>query len=70
LDRDRFSLSRLKKLQRRAWDAGWWPERKKKGILWLAPDEGGQVMLHGSASDHRAYDNAVALFRSAGLETD
>ncbi len=59
---------RLKKLQKLAWDANWWPERKKNGIMWLAPDQSGQVMLHGSASDHHAYDNALAEFRKAGLE--
>ena len=58
----------LKKLQKVAWDAGWWPEQKKKGIMWLAPAGGGHVMLHGSASDHRAYDNALGEFRKAGLE--
>jgi hypothetical protein len=35
----------LKKLQKKAWNAGWWPERKKSGILWLAPQDG-HVMLH------------------------
>lgn len=58
---------RLKKLQRVAWKAGWWPAKKKSGILWMAPDGVGQVMLHGSDSDHHAFDNAVAQFRAAGL---
>jgi hypothetical protein len=47
---------KLKKLQRTAWEAGWWPEPKKNGIMWLAPDGSGQVMLHGSSSDHHAHD--------------
>jgi hypothetical protein len=59
---------RLKKLQKIAWEAGWWPETKRKGILWLAPDEVGQVMVHGSNSDHHAYDNLVAEFRKRGLD--
>lgn len=58
----------LKKLQKRAWEAGWWPAEKKAGIMWLAPDAVGQVMLHGSSSDHHAYANAVAAFRAAGLD--
>ena len=58
----------LKKLQKAAWDAGWWPEMKKSGIMWLAPDGAGQVMLHGSSSDHHAYANALGEFRKAGLE--
>lgn len=58
----------LKKLQRLAWEAGWWPARRKKGILWQAPDEVGQVLLHGSASDHHAYRNALQEFRKAGLD--
>jgi hypothetical protein len=57
----------LKKVQKRAWDAGWWPAQKKSGILWQAPDGVGQVMLHGTASDHHAFENAVAEFRKAGL---
>jgi len=57
----------LKRLQQAAWKAGWWPEQKKSGILWLAPDGVGQVLLHGSASDHHAYKNARGLFRKAGL---
>lgn len=41
----------LKKLQKTAWDAGWWPAEKKSGIMWLAPDGTGQVMLHATTSD-------------------
>ena len=59
---------RLKKLQKLAWQAGWWPEQKKKGILWMAPNQVGQVMVHGSNSDHHAYDNLVGEFRKAGLD--
>jgi hypothetical protein len=58
----------LKKLQKKAWNAGWWPAKKKNGILWLAPGGSGHVMLHGSSSDHHAYDNALAEFRNAGLK--
>ena len=32
----------LKKLQKAAWDANWWPERKKNGLMWLAPDGSGK----------------------------
>lgn len=58
----------LKKLQKRAWDTGWWPEKKKSGIMWFAPEGGGHVMAHGSASDHRAYANLLSEFRKAGLD--
>jgi hypothetical protein len=58
----------LKKIQKAAWDAGWWPEQKKRGLLWLAPDEVGQVILHGSASDRHALANALSEFRKAGLD--
>lgn len=58
----------LKKLQKEAWNAGWWAEPKKSGIMWLAPDGVGQVMLHDSSSDHHAFDNALAEFRKAGLQ--
>lgn len=58
----------LKKLQKTAWDAGWWPAEKKSGIMWLAPDGTGQVMLHATTSDHHAYANALSEFRKAGLD--
>lgn len=60
---------RLKKLQKLAWKAGWWPEEKKSGnILWQSPDESGQVMVHGSSSDHHAHDNLLSEFRKRGLD--
>lgn len=55
-------------IQRKAWDAGWWPERKRSGILWMSPDERAQVMVHGTASDHRAIRNLTGEFRKAGLK--
>lgn len=58
----------LRKLQKAAWDAGWWPESKKRGIMWLAPDCVRHVMVHGSNSEHHAYANLLAEFRSAGLQ--
>lgn len=58
----------FRKLQKKAWDAWWWPKEKKSGILWLAPDGKGRVMLHGTSSDHHSYDNALAQFRAAGLD--
>jgi hypothetical protein len=59
----------LKKLQKVAWEAGWWPEEKKGGkILWLAPNQIGQVLVHTTSSDHHAYDNCLGLFRNAGLD--
>jgi IS4 transposase len=60
---------RYRQLQRRAWDAGWWPVRTKKGVAWLAPDGVAQVVLHNTPSDRRAYDNVEARFRAAGLQT-
>lgn len=58
----------LKRLQKKAWDAGWYPEEKRKGIMWKSPDQKSQVMLHSTDSDHRAYDNALGEFRRAGLD--
>lgn len=58
----------LKKLQKRAWDAGWWPERKKSGIMWFAPNGADHVMVHGSSSDHHAFANVRKEFRNAGLD--
>lgn len=58
----------LKKLQKKAWDAGWWPKRKKSGIMWLAPDGVGHVTLHNTSSDNHAYDNACSQFKAAGLK--
>lgn len=60
---------RFKDLQKRAWKAGWWPDERKSGkILWQSPDESGQVMVHGSSSDHHAFKNLVSEFRKAGLD--
>jgi hypothetical protein len=59
---------KLKELQKAAWDAGWWPEKKKNGLMWLAPDGTGQVMLHATSSDHHAFANARNEFRKAGLD--
>jgi hypothetical protein len=58
----------LKKVQKAAWRAGWWPKRKKSGIMWFAPNGAAHVMVHDSDSDHRAYANAVSEFRKAGLD--
>ena len=58
----------LKAVQKKAYDAGWRPKRKKKGLMWLAPTGPGQVMLHGTDSDHHAFANAVSEFRRAGLD--
>jgi hypothetical protein len=58
---------KLKALQKAAWDAGWWPERKKNGIMWFAPSGAGHVMVHGSSSDHHALANLTSEFRKAGL---
>jgi hypothetical protein len=59
---------KLKDLQKIAWDAGWWPKEMKSGIMWLAPDEVGQVAIHGSNSDRRAINNLTSEFRKAGLK--
>lgn len=59
---------RLKKLQKQAWEAGWWPDEKRDGIMWQSPDRRFQVMIHRTDSDRRAFDNAAALFRRFGLE--
>lgn len=58
----------LKRPQRAAWQAGWWPERKKSGIMWFAPIGGGHVMVHGSSSDRHAFANVRKEFRNAGLD--
>ena len=59
----------LKKLQRKAWDAGWWPERKTNGMLWQHPtDITASVMLHGTCTDHHAFANARSRFKKRGLD--
>jgi hypothetical protein len=57
----------LKKLQKTAWEAGWWPSKKKKGIMWMGPN-GAQVMVHGTPSDGHAYPNMLGEFRKQGLD--
>jgi hypothetical protein len=57
-----------KALQRKAWDANWWPERKKKGVMWFSPDLASHVMVHETDSDYRAAANSRRDFRLAGLD--
>lgn len=59
---------KLKRLQKIAWDAGWWPKETKSGIMWRAPGDAGQVAIHGTNSDHRAIRNLTSEFRKAGLK--
>jgi hypothetical protein len=58
----------FKRVQKAAWDAGWWPAQKRSGLMWQSPDQRFQVMVHGTSSDHHAFNNMVAEFRKAGLK--
>lgn len=55
-----------KRLVGEAQVAGGRVETKKKGIMIYGP--AGMVMLHTSASDHRALANARSELRKAGIE--
>ncbi len=47
---------------------GWRVESSKKGWLFYPPDKTKQIVtIHGSASDHRWYMNAVTRLRRSGL---
>lgn len=59
--------ARWRELQQAAWDAGWAYKKKKKGLLWLAPN-GKSVLVHGTPSDHRAFKNSRSLFRQYGVD--
>lgn len=56
-----------KAYQRQLWDQGWYPLKKKKGILWLAPN-GGQLLIHGTPGDGRALRNNRAEARRLGAD--
>lgn len=47
---------------------GWRVERSTKGWKFYPPDKTKQiVVIHGSASDHRWYMNAVSRLKRSGL---
>ncbi len=58
----------LNRLLRAAEQQDWRVVPKKKGWLLLAPNGTDKVMIHKTASDIRAIDNAIALMRGAGFE--
>lgn len=57
----------LKELLKEADEQGWRVKDKTKGYMLLAPDGITQVMVHKTASDSHALDNAVSEMRNAGF---
>ncbi len=56
-------------LIKKAWDAGWWCEKRATGhIMAYAPDGKGMVLLPSSPSDYRGVKNARSLLRKYGLK--
>jgi DNA invertase Pin-like site-specific DNA recombinase len=58
----------LRKLKNEALKQGWREAEKKAGWMLYSPDGVTKVMIHKTASDHRALDNLVSEMRSGGFE--
>ena len=56
------------RLVKKAWEAGWWCERKKSGSVRCCPVTGACVTVHGTANGPRSLDNVKSCFRASGLE--
>ena len=63
------SQKQLKELIKTARAQGWTVQQTRKGHWWFRPPDptAGQVLLAGTPSDHRAWRNATAKLRRAGL---
>jgi hypothetical protein len=59
----------VKKLLKDAEEQGWRVEKKKAGWMLYSPDGVTKVMIHKTASDHRALDNAISLMRPGGFDS-
>lgn len=58
----------LKRLLPEAEQQGWRVKDKKSGWMLMSPDGVTKVMLHKTASDNRALDNAISEMRAGGFE--
>lgn len=58
----------VKNLLKEAEKQGWRVQEKKKGWMLYSPDGVTQVMIHKTATDHHALDNAISLMRPGGFE--
>jgi hypothetical protein len=58
----------IRKLRKEAKEQGWTEVEKKKGWLLLSPDGVTKVMIHKTASDHHAIENAISLMRDGGFK--
>lgn len=52
----------------KAWEAGWWAEKRGNNHVLCYPPDGGQmVTMPSTPSDHRSVPNTRSLFRRSGL---
>jgi hypothetical protein len=57
-----------KRLLREAEAQGWRVKDKTKGWMLMSPDGVTKVMIHKTASNHHALDNAISEMRAGGFE--
>lgn len=57
----------VKNLLKQAEKQNWRVKEKKKGWMLYSPDGNMKVMIHKTASDHHAFDNAVSEMRKGGF---
>ena len=54
---------------KKAWEAGWWVERRSSGhVMAYSPDGVGMVCMPSSPSDHRGIRNCRSKMRKYGLK--
>lgn len=59
-----------RKLLDRAEAQGWTWVQTRRGRRYYSPDGKTMVTVHNTPGDWRAYQNALALFRSGGLDSE
>ena len=57
-----------KRLLQEATEQGWTVIETKKGVMLLAPDGVGKVVMHGTNSDRRALRNLVSIMKRHGFQ--
>jgi hypothetical protein len=58
----------VKKLKKQAMEQGWREAEKNAGWMLYSPDGVTKVMIHKTASDHRALDNLISEMRPGGFD--
>lgn len=67
--RPKVKTAAIDNLIAKAWEDGWWCEKRATGhVMAYSPDGKGMVLLPSSPSDYRSVKNARSLLRKYGLK--